>query len=199
MISHQHKLLFYHIPRTAGTTLELLFINMDWAYVDLSTKHPSMENFKKIYEEFWMDYQKISIVRNPFSWVKSTYTDKTSPNQNFEDYCLNFNLDYGVNDSGIKYCDIKGSTFTEILGNNMDEIYHFEFITGNKFSTIKKEYNLSKHTPKSMVYENHNKTLKPLHTSKTIEIIRHKFKDDFINFYPNFLNYDNNTLINMFN
>jgi hypothetical protein len=46
MICNNNKVLFYHIPRTGGSTIEVMFTGYDWAYIDHETKHPSIEDVK---------------------------------------------------------------------------------------------------------------------------------------------------------
>ena len=199
MISHKHKVLFYHIPRTAGTTVEIMLTGFDWAYVDLSTKHPSMETFKQKYKNYWDDYKKITIVRNPFSWVKSNYSSSISEVTSFEDYCNDFYFDKGTNDFGVKYCDINKKTFTNIFEIEFDKIYKFEDLVCNNFTILCNDFSLGNVPLNFMSYENNNFYGKPKHTKRTIELIRDKFKEDFINFYPEYLEYDTNKILKEFN
>lgn len=82
MISHEHKCIFIHIPRTGGTSVENFFVGGDWYHLgpDLNkvttrvvpgagpaTKHLLASQAKRIYSDYWDDYFKFSIVRNPWS------------------------------------------------------------------------------------------------------------------------------------
>jgi hypothetical protein len=65
MISHKHKCIFIHIPRCAGTAIEILICGRDWWSVEPSTKHLLASAAKKLYRTWWDDYFKFSIVRDP--------------------------------------------------------------------------------------------------------------------------------------
>lgn len=77
MISHKHKCIFIHVPRTAGTSIEKSIYGIDWLHGDLhcshglATKHLCASTAKEIYFDYWEDYFKFSFVRNPWSRMKS--------------------------------------------------------------------------------------------------------------------------------
>ena len=66
MISHRHRCIFIHIPRTAGTSIEKWMVGEDWWNVEPESKHLLASQAKERYAEFWDDYWKFSIVRNPW-------------------------------------------------------------------------------------------------------------------------------------
>jgi len=66
MISHKHKCIFIHIPRTGGTSIEHAIFGGNWWSIDKSTKHITASQAKKIYSDFWDDYFKFAFVRNPY-------------------------------------------------------------------------------------------------------------------------------------
>ena len=72
MISHKYKVLFFHIPKTGGTSLEdalEMRINQDGC----AGRHDCRGiKGKEIYSENW-DYLKFSFVRNPWDRVVSIY------------------------------------------------------------------------------------------------------------------------------
>lgn len=186
MISHEHKVIFYHIPRTGGTTLEILFTNKDWAYVNHRMKHPSLSKLKKLYKKEWDDYDKITIIRNPFEWTRSLYSENRHLGVSFEEYCSDIKFDVRTN-KGFIFENINGQTFTEILQNNFT-IYRLEDLVKNNFNTIRSKYNISQNVKNTMSFNHHNnKVKKPTHTKKTVEIIKTLFKKDLELYYPNLL------------
>ncbi|MCA9055782.1 MAG: hypothetical protein KDA75_18225, partial [Planctomycetaceae bacterium] len=67
MIDHQRKLLFIHIARTGGTSIEAALVGCDWWDIDPETKHLSASQAKQIYgDEIWSTYTKFAVVRNPW-------------------------------------------------------------------------------------------------------------------------------------
>lgn len=71
MISHKYKCIFIHIPRTAGSSIEKMICGDDWWKIEKSTKHLLASQSKQIYKDYWNDYFKFSIVRNPWDRMVS--------------------------------------------------------------------------------------------------------------------------------
>lgn len=87
-ISHKHKTIFVHIPKTAGGTIEKSLniygidnqgslkpsINILYGMLDSrSLQHLTIQEIKKIKELEFQIYQKIAFVRNPFDRIISEY------------------------------------------------------------------------------------------------------------------------------
>ncbi|EDY37692.1 conserved hypothetical protein [Cyanobium sp. PCC 7001] len=67
MISHDHRCIFIHIPRTAGTSIEeWLNPTPQWILAP-EQKHLSSIQAKILYKDYWDYYFKFSIVRNPYT------------------------------------------------------------------------------------------------------------------------------------
>lgn len=71
MISHKHKCIFIHIPRTGGSSIEQALVGKEWWKVKKETKHLLASQAKKIYSKYWKDYFKFSFVRHPYSRTTS--------------------------------------------------------------------------------------------------------------------------------
>ena len=81
MICDKHKVIFVHIPRTSGTSIESLFsVNMDLE----GGKHLRASELRKLAgEERWKTYFKFSIVRNPWERVGSMFNQPAFKDINF--------------------------------------------------------------------------------------------------------------------
>jgi hypothetical protein len=73
MISHKHKLIFVHLPRTGGTAIESVICGKSWGKIDKKTKHVDWKVAKKIYKKEWDGYLKFGVVRNPWDLMVSLY------------------------------------------------------------------------------------------------------------------------------
>lgn len=73
MISHKHKVIFIHMMKNAGTSIEKALQNKDQWYVDKSKKHLCYREAAKIYGDLYSKYTTFSIVRNPWSRAVSVY------------------------------------------------------------------------------------------------------------------------------
>lgn len=85
MISHEHKCIFIHIPRTGGSSIEKFFTNKScfkqngspeerdlyFGYSGPEIKHIIASTSKKLYADYWDDYFKFSFVRNPWDRMVS--------------------------------------------------------------------------------------------------------------------------------
>jgi len=72
VIFHKHKCIFVHVPKTGGTTIEKMFEQNGDKY-DYSEKHLLLPSCKSRYSEYWNDYFKFSIVRNPWDRIYSIW------------------------------------------------------------------------------------------------------------------------------
>tara|TARA_A200000159_G_scaffold54006_1_gene50054 strand:- start:27253 stop:27858 length:606 start_codon:yes stop_codon:yes gene_type:complete len=71
MISHKHKCIFIHIPRTAGSSIEVALQGKDQWRLEPGTKHLVASTAKKLHKDYWDEYFKFSFVRNPWDRMVS--------------------------------------------------------------------------------------------------------------------------------
>lgn len=68
MLLPDKKLLFIHIPKCAGTSIEVFFAGRDWAEIDAKTKHLTARVAAQLYgRRIYDECFKFSIVRNPWA------------------------------------------------------------------------------------------------------------------------------------
>lgn len=66
MITHDHKLIFIHIPKCAGRSVADTF--------DQRFDHFTATYYEKEYRMYWNEYSKFAIIRNPYARLVSIYT-----------------------------------------------------------------------------------------------------------------------------
>ena len=71
MISHEFRCIFIHIPATAGTSIEEWIVGRDWWEISPRTKHLFASQARREYADYWQDYFKFSIVRDPVTRMRS--------------------------------------------------------------------------------------------------------------------------------
>jgi hypothetical protein len=101
VFSDQHKVIFIHIPKTGGTSIEksLNCLNHSSGYGVENGKamqHYTWKDYKKNYINRYNEYYKFSIIRNPYDkvlsdyyWLKNKITVDNFQNKTFDEY-----LDY---------------------------------------------------------------------------------------------------------
>ncbi|WP_298287497.1 sulfotransferase family 2 domain-containing protein [uncultured Lutibacter sp.] len=76
MVSHKHKCIFVHIPKTGGETITSLFEDND----SNIPKHANARQIKEyLGEKVWSEYFKFTVVRNPYDLVVSMYSHLRKP------------------------------------------------------------------------------------------------------------------------
>jgi hypothetical protein len=86
MIDHNNKLIFVHLEKTGGTSIEKKLTNLDWWWVGQypllknlykydngNMKHLSLSMSKIFYKNFYDNYKKFIIVRHPYTLFVSKY------------------------------------------------------------------------------------------------------------------------------
>jgi len=66
-ISHEKKLIFIHIPKNAGTSI-IKAMGVENLYMD-----KTIEEYKEHYQDYWNDYKKFTVVRDPIDRFISAY------------------------------------------------------------------------------------------------------------------------------
>jgi hypothetical protein len=107
MISHEHKCIFVHIPRTAGTSIEVWLTGRDWHQSEPEAKHLLASQAKELYREYWDDYFKFSFVRHPITRVLS---------------CLKYAQEFGLQRDGQ---DISFAEYHRLFGS--DVVVEFDY------------------------------------------------------------------------
>ena len=77
MISHKHKFIFIHIPKTGGTSIERLFVDHETDRMlggkDVEYKHDSARQMQETFPKKWEQYFTFTVVRNTWDWIISRF------------------------------------------------------------------------------------------------------------------------------
>ena len=97
MIDHKNKIIFIHLEKTGGTSIEKIFTKKKWWFVmndflkkenydNGSEKHVNLKYAKILYKNEFKSYKKICIVRHPYSIFisKLNWLSQTRDRFNFE-------------------------------------------------------------------------------------------------------------------
>ena len=68
MISHKHKIIFVPIPKNASCSIAFLINGGKSNY-----RHSTAKNLMRKHREYWDDYYKFCVVRNPYDRIVSAY------------------------------------------------------------------------------------------------------------------------------
>ena len=66
-INHEKKLIFIHIPKNAGTSI-IKAMGVENLYID-----KTIEEYKEHYGDYWNEYKKFTVVREPIDRFISAY------------------------------------------------------------------------------------------------------------------------------
>lgn len=81
MISHKHKFIFIHIPKTGGHSVDKFFLNKNM--VDDTKWHcTGNQIFNFLGEDKWQQYKTFTIVRNPWDRMVSEYSWQAQTGEN---------------------------------------------------------------------------------------------------------------------
>lgn len=150
MISHEHRLIFIHIPRTAGTSFEKWILGKDQWQINPAEKHLTAAQAKEVYSKHWKNYWKFTILRKPedrfISMLKYKDHFGVTVNDNGEldisGYLRKFSTEQEVViehdhrftnlassfDCGIRngYPPSQGALYGNIIGNEIDAVFNYE-------------------------------------------------------------------------
>lgn len=105
MLLEKERLIFIHIPKCAGTSIEVFFTGKDWAEIDARTKHiTSLVARDQAYgSELWAEYFKFSVVRNPWARFVSFYNliRVVDPSVEFDEWIQRVCSPEGLNFHGL--------------------------------------------------------------------------------------------------
>lgn len=192
MISHRHELIFVHIARTGGSTIEHLFDGADWWNVNPNEKHIPAEVGKKLYYPYWHKYYKFSIVRNPFDRIRSAFkyadhyglTLNSNGEIEMDKYKEYWNYPFlceGNRFTPIKVYDPRnlnlktGQAYENLIGECLDDVFLYEELDSLILDLREKYKNLYPLTQRYQV----STSPWPKLSSKSIELIREIHHYDF--------------------
>jgi len=192
-ISHKHKAIFVHIPKTAGTSIEeAMGIKVLKGKVLRSHKTSVIKGITYAPQHFtstilknhaltkvhWNKYFKFSFVRHPYTrvlseffWVKKKKCKIFNPkmfNEFLESYYIKFNTDHKLPQSDFLYENGK---------LQIDRLYKFENL-GRSYRHLSKKLKLPKKIP-HVQRSNNKKEYFNLLTRENKELIYKIYEKDF--------------------
>jgi len=186
MIDHKNKIIFIHLERCGGTSIEKIFTSKDWWWVtndflkkenfdEGHEKHITLKYAKILYKKEFSTYKKVCCIRHPYSLFisKAHWFSKDTPSD--ADVAVHINskgeitkdiVNHIIKQSekrwGIKYLH-------EILGekNNYDFIIRFENYEKD-YNKMLELFNLNKNTfkMKHLNKNSHKSFYKQLYLTK---------------------------------
>jgi hypothetical protein len=179
VILEDKKIIFIHIPRTSGSSIETFF-GVHFDAVSVYQKHLRASSIKKQVKSEWDSYFKFSIVRNPFDRVVSMYHMQCFSSININS---GKSLRFFIENYQPAHHE-EGSTCSDYIDEKIDFIGRFEF----RDETIKL---LSE---KTGININNNFKFDPDKTpenrqhystyfdKRSADLVRSKYQDDFLRF-----------------
>ena len=208
MLSHKHKTIFIHIPKTAGQSIELAFLQdlgLSWKtraplllraneYPLLGPPRLAHLNYRAYADHHYLnqelldEYFTFSFVRNPYTRAISLYKYMSGQDKSFSDFiCTDFLLlhhkeNWFFQSQSSFICDDRGIPMIDFVGR-------FETIKTD-FEIVAKRAKLKSHKlPRRNISKEKNqghklsKTAMKNFTQESLEIINTIYADDFKYFY----------------
>jgi hypothetical protein len=193
MIFHNKKVIFLHIPKTAGTSIEEFFDKEDrdhnkfypdvvWGLKDRKyTQHFRYESIKKYYEgdEDIERYFKFTFVRNTWDRLLSAYS-YLNPNPDKEKFCSYIqNRCINFMNGKIYECEHYDSQINYVLQNGkefLDFIGRFENIQED-FKKLCEKLNIN-YSKLPFTNVSNRRKCECCYDKKTIEIVGEAYKEE---------------------
>jgi len=178
MISHELKTIFIHLPRTGGTSVETALVGNNWWKIHPQTKHIEWKEAKKLYSDYWDEYLKFTIIRDPWDWIASLYfSHDRGGKKTWEEYVLNPNF-YAHEPSTMIQ--------SEIIGEEMDFIFRYETLHED-FIRLCQKLGIERRLPHTQLGESTYKHYSEVYNDKLADTVAEIFKDDIKRFRYKFI------------
>jgi hypothetical protein len=205
MIDHKNKTIFIHIPRCGGTSIEKALTGFDYWNINPTLKHAPANIYKNLFPNYWDEYFKFSIIRDPYTRFRSLWKHRKEYGLNLDadgKICIEKYVDYfgpnkiiesqeNLKNSGLelKYTDTDKFGQNQVYGNyineKIDRIYYFEDLP-KVFSHLSKIFNIQLLT----VHAEKSQDPPPELSKKSISLINDFCSNDFDRFGYTKINYD---------
>ena len=182
MISHKHKFIFVHIPRTGGTS-----IATQLGQNNKADKHRNLYQYKKELEkEIFNQYFKFTFVRNPWDVIISKYLADWYNNKkcggrigNSSGKSLKFFLEtYTIPDheSGDTFSDFFCKKEIDFVGKYENREDHLNFVSENIGFKINLNIHIGDHNKKN--FSKKTKHYTEYYDDETRQIVAEKYAKD---------------------
>jgi len=193
MISHEYKCIFIHIQRTGGTSIEKAIQGEDQFDKLHRTKHILASTAKEIYKDYWDDYFKFSIVRNPWDrmvsfasmgWLDTRIVDGKVNVDSFLSYITNNKYEVPVFSESVSRLHtydnyIENSVYCNILNEDLDFIGRFENLHED-FATICEKIGCKNELPSD--HKNVSENYKGFYNEHSKQVVQNIYKEDLKRF-----------------
>ena len=174
MIIDEHKAIFIHIPKNAGTSIETYFANGSVRIQP--AKHADIYEIKRKFKNSYNDYKKFTIIRNPYDKMVSWY------------FYLKRNV--GENHNIIEFSDwIKDPSKLwhandPISFLNPQYVWIDDTVEIIKFENLKKDINkfFQKEIDLPITNKSNHENYLEYYNQKSLDIIYKRYKKDFEKF-----------------
>ena len=198
MISHKHKFIYIHIPKTAGTSIyrtvqqiyqHPLDLTPQWDYKhNIYKQHATISQLKNLYQIPISDYFKFTVIRNPYERAVSSYfwlRRLLGHSTTFKDFLLVRNgydkINHFENNKGRKDHFLTQSEFIKINGIiTMDFLIKFENLQED-FNNVCRKIGLPKCNLHHINQSKH-KHYTEYYDEETKQIVAEKYAEDIEQF-----------------
>jgi hypothetical protein len=182
MILFDKKLIFIHIPKCAGTAVEVFFAGRTWSNINKKTTHITAQEAVKLYgRETWDSCFTFSVVRNPWARLLSFFNmfRQTNPKAEFDSWIRQVCSRKGLRFEGIQV----ERSMTEYLAGPDGQIM-VNFVgkmesLADDFRTIAQRagYPPTATLPPVMVAK-YDRDYRTLYTPETRDLVAERYRED---------------------
>lgn len=181
MLLLDKKLLFIHIPKCAGTSIEVFFAGRDWSEINGRTKHLTAQEAVKHYgQETWDQCFTFSIVRNPWARFLSFFNlaKVAQPKLEFDKWIRRVCDKMGYNFAGVRVNRSMAEYLTDKDGRIMvDFVGRVESLQDDFRTIVGRAGGDPGELPHTMAVK-YDHDYRRWYTPETRDLVARRFKDD---------------------